>query len=230
MNSASGQSETNIRLLVVDDQRLVRRCICAKLNAVDGFDVAADAESGEQARELIRSHAVDVVLMDLNMPGIGGLEATRRMLSALPAMKILGLSMYVEGPYPRRFLEMGGSGYVSKSADTEELVQAIRTVAAGDPYISSDVAQRIATNDSARGSIGGLDDLSAREIEILQKISMGLSIDDTAKALCLSPKTIAHHRRSLCEKLGATNDVQLAIIANANGLSGRGLMSAETRR
>lgn len=208
-----------IRILVVDDQRLVRRCISAKLNAVEDFDVVGEADSGERAREFVREVEIDVVLMDLNMPGIGGLEATRRVVSGAPGCRVIGLSMYVDGPYPRRFMELGGSGYVSKEADSEELVEAIRKVARGEPYISQDVAQRIAVNDSIRGVVGGLNDLSAREIQVLQKISEGLNIDDIAAAMCLSPKTVAHHRRSLCEKLGAGNDVQLAIIANAQGIT-----------
>jgi two-component system, NarL family, invasion response regulator UvrY len=208
-----------IKILVVDDQRLVRRCISAKLSATDDFDVIGEADSGERAREIVRSQAVDVVLMDLNMPGMGGLEATRHVVSGDPNCKVIGLSVYVDGPYPRRFLEIGGSGYVSKGADTDELVHAIRTVASGAPYISKDVAQRIAVNDSMSGTLDGVNALSSREIQVLQKISQGLNVDEIARAICLSPKTIAHHRRSLCEKLGATNDVQLAIIANAQGLS-----------
>ena len=208
-----------IKILVVDDQRLVRRCISAKLNAVDNFEVTAEAESGEVARDIVRSNNIDIVLMDLNMPDMGGLEATRRVVSGDPACKVIGLSMYVEGPYPQRFMELGGSGYVSKAADTDELVHAIRTVAAGQSYLSHDVAQRIAVNDSIVGSLGGLNDLSAREIQVLQKVTEGMSSNDIATVMSLSPKTIAHHRRTLYEKLGAKNDVQLAIIANAQGLS-----------
>ena len=208
-----------INILVVDDQRLVRRCISAKLNGIDDFDVIAEAESGEIAREIVRKNKIDIVLMDLNMPGMGGLEATRRVVSGDSACKVIGLSMYVEGPYPRRFMELGGSGYVSKAADTDELVHAIRTVAAGETYLSYDVAQRIAVNDSIKGSLGGLNDLSSREIQVLQKITEGMNMDEIATVMSLSPKTIAHHRRTLCDKLGARNDVQLAIIANAQGLS-----------
>ncbi|MDA0824466.1 MAG: response regulator [Proteobacteria bacterium] len=208
-----------IKILVVDDQRLVRRCISAKLSATDDFDVIGEADSGERAREIVRNQTIDIVLMDLNMPGMGGLEATRHVVSGDPNCKVIGLSVYVDGPYPRRFMEIGGSGYVSKGADTDELVHAIRTVASGAPYISKDVAQRIAINDSMSGTLDGVNALSSREIQVLQKISQGLNVDEIARAICLSPKTIARHRRSLCEKLGATNDVQLAIIANAQGLS-----------
>ncbi len=219
-----------INILVVDDQRLVRRCIAAKLSAVDDFKVAAEADSGEQAREIVRGGNIDIVLMDLNMPGIGGLEATRRVVSSDPSCKVIGLSMYVEGPYPRRFMELGGAGYVSKAADTDELVHAIHIVAAGEPYISHDVAQRIAANDSIKGSLGGLNDLSTREIQVLQKISEGMDMDEIAVVMSLSRKTIAHHRRALCEKLGARNDVQLAMIANAQGLSELGDLSAAESR
>ena len=133
-----------IEIMVVDDQRLVRRCISAKLNAVEDFTVTAEAASGEEARDAVRACHFDVILMDLNMPGIGGLEATRRVLAARPESRILGLSMYVSGPYPKQFLRTGGAGYVSKNTDTEELVQAIRTVNEGECYISADVAQHIA--------------------------------------------------------------------------------------
>ena len=179
----------------------------------------AEADSGEHAGEIVRKEKIDIVLMDLNMSGIGGLEATRRVVSGDPGCRVIGLSMYVDGPYPRRFMELGGAGYVSKEADSDELLHAIRTVARGQPYISQDVAQRIAVNDSIKGSLGGLNDLSAREIQVLQKISEGFNIDEIADAMCLSPKTVAHHRRSLCEKLGAGNDVQLAMVANAQGIT-----------
>ena len=106
-----------IEIMVVDDQRLVRRCISAKLNAVEDFTVTAEAASGEEARDAVRARHFDVILMDLNMPGIGGLEATRRVLAARPDCRILGLSMYVSGPYPKQFLRTGGAGYVSKNTD-----------------------------------------------------------------------------------------------------------------
>ena len=212
-----------IRIMVVDDQRLVRRCICAKLNSVPEFKVVAEAESGERARQIARETAFDLVLMDLNMPGIGGLEATRRLLAAQPGCKIIGLSMYIEGPYPRKFLELGGAGYVSKNADTEELIRAIREVWRGECYISADVAQEIAI---ARAQVGGAgDDLTQREIQVLQKICAGLGIEAIASVLCLSPKTVAYHRRRLLEKLGAENDVRLAIVARNSGLAELGAVA-----
>ena len=153
-----------IEILVVDDQRLVRKCISAKLNAIEGFKVTAEAESGEEARDIPKRATFDVILMDLNMPGIGGLEATRRVLAANPESKIVGLSMYIRGPFPIQFLASGGAGYVSKNADTEELVRAIRCVEGGECYISADVAQQIATSDSLHVKRHGGDALSRREL------------------------------------------------------------------
>lgn len=206
-----------IRLLVVDDQRLVRRCIIAKLHSVSRYEVVAEASSGEQARESLRHHDIDVVLMDLNMPGIGGIEATKRFLSVDPELRIVGLSMYTKGPYPRKFLEAGGLGYVSKSADSDDLFKAIDMVYRGNPFISMDVAQQIAIGQAAEGGGSVLEALSVREMQVLQKISDGLNLDEIASVLCLSPKTIAHHRRSLYRKLNVGNDVQLVNLVREQG-------------
>ena len=206
-----------IRLLVVDDHKLVRKCLCAKLESVPDFRVVAEADSGERARQIAREIEFDVVLMDLNMPGIGGLEATRRVLNANPQCKVLGLSMYIEGPYPRRFLEIGGAGYVSKDSDTDELFLAIREVHRGGSYISRDVAQKVAISAITRRG-NGVHNLTQREIEVLQRIAEGMTSVEIALRLCLSPKTVAYHRRRLYDKLGADNDVKLAIVAREQGL------------
>ena len=208
-----------IEIMVVDDQRLVRRCISAKLNAVADFSVTAEVASGEEARDAARTRHFDVILMDLNMPGIGGLEATRRVLAVKPECRIVGLSMYISGPYPKQFLRAGGVGYVSKNTDTEELLRAIRAVNQGECYISADVAQHIATSDSLRIQRHGIEALSRREMQVLQKIAKGQSHDEIATRLCLSAKTIAQYRRQLLDKLGVRNDVQLAGIARDQGLA-----------
>ena len=211
-----------IRIIVVDDHRLVRKCIAAKLESVADFRVVAEGESGEQLREIIKEFEFDVILMDLNMPGMGGLETTRRLLASNPTCKIIGLSMYTDGPYPRRFLEMGGAGYVSKDADTEELLLAIREVARGRAYISRDVAQHVAVSTILRRSENGIQNLTRREIEVLQRISIGMSSDEIASRMSLSVKTVAYHRRRLMEKLGVSNDVKLALIARNQGLADLG--------
>lgn len=208
-----------IRLIVVDDHRLVRKCISAKLESVADFRVVAEAGSGEQLHDIIRDLEFDVILMDLNMPGIGGLEATRRLLLSDPNYRIIGLSMYIEGPYPRRFLELGGAGYVSKDADTEELILSIREVARGRSYISRDVAHHVAVSTILPRPESGVETLTRREIEVLQRISLGFNSDEIATYMSLSVKTVAYHRRRLLEKLGASNDVKLALIARNQGLA-----------
>lgn len=208
-----------IRILLVDDQRLVRRCVSARLNAVAGFEVIAEAASGEEAREVVRQQPVDVILMDLNMPGMGGLEATRRLLALDPALRVIGLSMYVSGPFPRQFLRLGGAGYVSKNADTEELVGAIREVHGGACFISADVARNIAASGALSRRRHGVDALSHREVQVLQHIANGLSPEQIASRLALSVKTVAHHRRLLLRKLEVDNDVQLATIARDQGIA-----------
>ncbi len=208
-----------IRILLVDDQRLVRRCVSARLNAVNDFEVVAEAASGEEAREVLRQHTADIILMDLNMPGIGGLEATRRLLALDPGLRVIGLSMYVSGPFPRQFLRLGGAGYVSKNADTAELVAAIRKVHAGECYISADVARNIAVSGVLGARRNGIDALSRREVQVLQQIANGLSPEEIAAQLSLSVKTVAHHRRLLLRKLEAHNDVQLATIARDQGIA-----------
>ena len=138
-----------IRLLIVDDQRLVRTCICARLNAETDFSIVAEADSGELACEKLEQIEVDIVLMDLNMPGIGGMQATKELLAADPKIKVIGLSMYVTGPYPREFLALGGVGYVSKDADSQELIDAIRAVYRGESFVSQDVLSGLENPESA---------------------------------------------------------------------------------
>jgi two-component system, NarL family, invasion response regulator UvrY len=208
-----------IRIIVVDDQRLVRKCISAKLESVADFQVIAEADSGEQLRKIIRDVEFDVILLDLNMPGMGGLETTRWLLAHHPQYKIIGLSMYVEGPYPRRFLELGGAGYVSKDADTEELISAVREISEGRSYISRDVALNVAIATILPRNEGRVENLTQREIEVLQRISAGSSAEEIARQMSLSIKTIAYHRRHLMAKLGATNDVKLTLIARTQGLT-----------
>ncbi|MSR15409.1 MAG: response regulator transcription factor [Gammaproteobacteria bacterium] len=209
-----------IRLIVVDDQRLVRKCICAKLESIMDFQVVGEAESAEQLFSIIAGLEFDVLLLDLNMPGTGGLEAASRLLAQDPSYKMVGLSMYTEGPYPRRFLGLGGSGYVSKEADTEELVLAVREASRGRTYISRDVAQHLALSAVLPHSGGNqIENLSRREIEVLQFISHGYGVDEIAVKMSLSAKTIAYHRRHLMDKLGATNDVRLTLIARNQGFA-----------
>jgi two-component system invasion response regulator UvrY len=208
-----------IRLLVVDDQRLVRDCIRAWLEQADGIAVVAEAGSGEEARAMVRMHRPDIVLMDLNMPGIGGLEATRRLRAAHPDVKIVGLSVFVDSPLPAKLLRLGAAGYVSKDARADDLIKAIQAVHKGEGFISEDVAAYIIRTDYRGNGTGRFELLTDREVQVLKLIADGRSIAEIAEILHLSNKTLHTHRRHLLEKLGVRNDVQLAKIARDHGLT-----------
>lgn len=217
-----------VRILIVDDQQLVRYSFSRYLGTVADFSVT-EAVSGEQARELTRNAEYDVILMDLNMPGMGGLETTRRLLASDPSARIIGLSSYADGPYPIKFLELGGVGYLSKDASWNDLIDAIRAVMRGERYLGADVAQHIAAGmvGSARGL--GIDSLSEREIQVLHLIAAGQTIEEIAERIHLTSRTVAYHRRRLLQKLGASNDVQLVAVACRHGLADVGavLLQAE---
>lgn len=205
-----------IRVLLVDDQRLIRACVASTLARSGEARVVAEAENGEQARLLLRQVGVDVVLMDLSMPGMGGVETTRRLIAQRPGLRVLGLSQHVEGVLPARFIEAGGAGYVSKQASMEEMLLAVRRVHAGHRYLSADVAAGIATQRSVPG--GRTRRPTRRELEVLRLISAGLDLSVVARTLALSPKTVATHRRNLLRRLAVSNDVQLASHGRQMGL------------
>lgn len=206
-----------IRVVVVDDQRLVRQCVRVKLEADPSIEVVGEAGSGEEARRVVPEVAADLVVMDLNMPGMGGIEATRRLTGALPRLRVLGLSYYTDGPFPARFLEAGGTGYLTKNVSAGDLVDAVKAVHRGRQVISAEVATAIAVGlghaDPQRW--GGLGN---REMQVWKLIADGADADEIASGLNLSIKTVQAHRRHLLEKLRLRNDVQLARLARECGI------------
>jgi two-component system, NarL family, invasion response regulator UvrY len=205
-----------IKVLLVDDQRLIRNCLSVALARSGQARVVGEAENGEQARLLLRQTAVDVVVMDLSMPGMGGVETTRRLVAQRPGLRVLGLSQHVEGVLPARFIEAGGAGYVSKQASTEEMLLALRRVHAGQRYLSADVASSIAAERAPEPPRRTRP--TRRELEVLRLISAGLDLPHVAETLSLSPKTVATHRRNLLRRLCVSNDVQLAARGRQMGL------------
>lgn len=156
--------------------------------------------------------------MDINMPGIGGIEATHRLLRSNPQLKVIGLSMYVDSVYPALLLQAGASGYVSKNAFEEELINAIKDAVAGKSYLSRDVAMSLLRNGGSDDNVGALDRLSQRERQVMQMICSGYCINEIAEKLSRSPNTISGHRRRLLAKLKVQNDVQLVRIAERLGM------------
>lgn len=207
-----------INVMLVDDHGLVRTGIRRLLEDVDEIDVVAEAESGEQAITQVRSKQPDVVLMDVSMPGIGGLEATRRITRSSPGTRIIAVTVHGESPYPSQLLEAGAAGYITKGCDVGEIVSAIKSVYTGNQYITQDVAQKLALTFINNGDRPPLELLTQRELQVMLMIAQGISNKEISEQLCLSPKTTSTYRYRLFDKLGVENDVELARLAIRHGL------------
>ncbi len=211
-----------IHILLVDDHHLVRAGIKHILDSAPDMDVVAEASSGEDAVAKVRECKPDVVLMDVNMPGIGGLEATRKILRRHPGLKIIALTVHTAEPIPTQLLEAGARGYLTKGASAAEVFEAVRTVVAGDRYIASDIARKMMLSklNGKQKSGSPFSRLSKREMQILMMITQGKSVQEISDALSLSPKTISTYRHRLYEKLNVHNDVGLTHLAMRHGLLG----------
>jgi DNA-binding NarL/FixJ family response regulator len=204
-------------VLVVDDHDLVRTGISRMLADIDGLQVIGQAESGEAAIKKSRELKPDVVLMDVKMPGIGGLEATRKLLRSHPDIKVIAVTICEEDPFPTRLLQ--AAGYLTKGAALDEMIQAIRMVFAGQRYISPQIAQQLALK-SFQPKVNGspFDLLSEREIQIALMIANCQKVQTISDKLCLSPKTVNTYRYRIYEKLSVTSDVELALLAVRHGM------------
>ncbi|WDY59925.1 response regulator transcription factor GacA [Pseudomonas sp. PSKL.D1] len=206
-----------IRVLVVDDHDLVRTGITRMLADIDGLQVVGEGDSGEAALKLARELKPDVVLMDVKMPGIGGLEATRKLLRSHPDIKVVAVTVCEEDPFPTRLMQAGAAGYLTKGAGLDEMVQAIRLAFAGQRYISPQIAQQLALKSfQPQGS--PFDALSEREIQIALMIVGCQKVQIISDKLCLSPKTVNTYRYRIFEKLSVTSDVELTLLAVRHGM------------
>ncbi|MAL92054.1 MAG: two-component system response regulator UvrY [Pseudomonas sp.] len=208
-----------IRVLVVDDHDLVRTGISRMLADISGLQVIGQADSGEDAIRKALELKPDVVLMDVKMPGIGGLEATRKLLRSYPDLKVIAVTICEEDPFPTRLLQAGAAGYLTKGAALEEMVQAIRMVFGGQRYISPQIAQQLALKSfQPQLSESPFDLLSEREIQIALMIANCQKVQHISDKLCLSPKTVNTYRYRIFEKLSITSDVELALLAVRHGM------------
>ena len=207
-----------IKVLLVDDHDLVRIGIKRLLQDVQGMKVIGETSTAEEAVILAKELMPHVVIMDIHMPGIGGYRATEQMKRHNPDLKILILTIYEDEPYPSRFLQAGVSGYISKGCDPNEMIRAIRTIHSGQRYISPHIAQQIALKRFYKGEESTLDLLSEREFQIMLMITQGQKVQDIAKKLCLSPKTVNSYRYRIFEKLNIDSDVELTLMAMRIGM------------
>lgn len=202
-----------IRILLVDDHELVRTGFEALLNAVEDMTVVGVAQSGEEAVSAAVKLSADVVLMDVNMPGIGGVEACRRILRQDSAVKIIAISAQNDGPIPQQLLKIGVMGFVSKGSSLEEMVLAIRKVMAGKRYLCTEVANNMALQGLPGSAESPFSKLSQRESEVVTLILQGKTIQEMAHMLVLSDKTVNTYRYRLYDKLHVKNDVELTRLA-----------------
>ena len=202
-----------IKILVVDDHDLVRTGIVRILNDVKDFKVIAEVGSGEEAIEFCRRNSPDIVLMDVSMPGIGGLEATRKVMRVCDSARIICLSMHKENPIPSKIMQAGAYGFLTKDADKAEMVNAIYKVYSGQKYVAPEIAQQIAIGALDLNSDNPFEQLSDRELAITMMITRGVKVTEIAERLQISPKTVNTYRYRMFEKLSINTDVELTHLA-----------------
>jgi len=209
-----------IRVVVVDDHDLVRMGITRLLADVKGIEVIAEGNSGEQAVNLAREKEPDVILMDVKMPGIGGLEATRKIARVCPDVKVLTVTACGDDPFPSRLLQAGASGFLTKGAGVDEMSLAIKTLHSGQKYLSPSIAQRMALQSYTADPENQtpFDELSERELQICLMIVSCHKVQEISDKLCLSPKTVNSYRYRIFEKLAINSDVELTLMAVKHGM------------
>jgi len=202
-----------VKLLIVDDHRIVRVAVSKMLADEEWIEIAGEAGSGEDAIIMARELEPDVVLMDIKMQGIGGLKATRKIVRMLPDCKVIALSALVEETFATRALEAGASGYLSKGAEPDEMINAIRQVHHGQRYLSSEIAQKVALSRMSPGNENPFDGLSDRELQIALMVVNCQKVSDISDKLFLSPKTVNTYRYRIFDKLQVSSDVELTHLA-----------------
>ncbi|WP_094751735.1 UvrY/SirA/GacA family response regulator transcription factor [Psychromonas sp. CD1] len=207
-----------IDVLLVDDHVLIRTGMRRIIDDVRGMRVIGDVNSGEEAVKWCRNNVVDVILMDINMPGIGGLEAMNKILRFNASINVIMLTMHTENPFPTKVMQAGAAGYLSKAAPPEEVLNAIRIVHSGQRYLSPEIAQQMALSQISDSADEPLSKLSERELQIMIMITKGLRVVDISEQLNLNPKTINSYRYRLFDKLGIKGDVELTHLAIRYGM------------
>lgn len=210
--------EKPIKVLIVDDHRLVRYAFKHLLSDHDDIQVIADVGSGEEALQFVGERMPDIVLMDINLPGISGIEALRQLRAAYPHLKIIVISYYRHYPYPRLAFESGAVGYLTKDSRPDLFLHAIRLAMTGQRYIAPSIAQDLALQKNTYRKESPLAQLSTRQLQVMQRVVTGESMQKIASELCLSKKSISSYRSQIFNKLQVETDVGLLLFAKRLGL------------
>ena len=208
---------SQITILLVDDHAVVRMGFKMLIEAEEGIKVIGEAESGEIAVKLFQELRPDIIVMDITMPGIGGLEAIDRIIAKDKNTKILVLSAHEDSVHPKRVLNAGAMGYLTKRSAAEELIKAIKSIHQGKRYLEPNIAQQMAITQLS-GETNPVEILSDREFEVFIALAKGKSTNDIADTLCLSPRTVGTHLYNIKQKLNANNSAEIALIAIRCGL------------
>jgi two-component system, NarL family, invasion response regulator UvrY len=208
---------SQIKILLVDDHAVVRMGFKMLIEAEDDITVIGEAESGEVAIKLFQELKPDIIVMDITMPGIGGLEAIDRIIAKDKNTKILVLSAHEDSVHPKRVLNAGAMGYLTKRSAAEELIKAIKSIHQGKRYLEPNIAQQMAITQLS-GETNPVEILSDREFEVFIALAKGKSTNEIADTLCLSPRTVGTHLYNIKQKLNANNSAEIALIAIRCGL------------
>ncbi len=208
-----------IRVVLVEDHEIVRTGIRLILENMQGIEIVGECGDGEQAIQAARELQPNVMLMDVNMPKISGIEATRRIVNADQGIRIIILTVHAENPFPKQLLDAGASGYLTKGCESSELEKAIRRVHAGGKYVGADIAQQMALSMlPGAGNDSPFDVLSNREMEVMMMVIQGKRAKEIGFLLNLNEKTVATYKYRLLEKLDLKNEVQLTKLAIRHGI------------
>ena len=206
-----------MKVMLVDDHAVVRMGFKLLLQTCDDIEVVAEADSGEVACQIFEAVAPDVVVMDIAMAGMGGVEAIKRLLAKDATARILALSAHEDTSHPRRALQAGALGYLSKRSAPEALIDAIRTIAKRRHYLDAQIAQRMAVQDICGDKVP-TDKLSAREFEVFVQLARGQSVAQISETLKLSSSTVGTHLYNIKQKLGLINQAEMTLLAMRHGL------------
>lgn len=206
-----------IKIILADDHCLVRTGLKRLLEDVDNLSVVAEADNGNDAIAHVKQHKPDVAILDINMPGLNGIETTEILRRDFPELKIIIISMHSDELFPQRLLKAGANAYLTKGSGIQEITHAIHEVIESRVYICAEVAQKLAQSNTNGTGASPFKELSKRELEVLGLMIKGLKVSDISDKLCLSPKTISTYRYRLFGKLSVTNDIELTKLAMQHG-------------